>query len=165
MSDFGIQLGDDRRVILRFEQFPAAVHDRLLATLTAIEQRLEAAIIAAEPAGATGQLRAITGGRVYDHGARIAAVVGVRADGPMAAGKAGALEYGSHRALVVRAHQAKLAHFWSRAIAAITVDVAAHSRMSNIDPRRFLRDPVEAIRSEAIAEMRAALDAAVADVS
>ena len=110
-------------------------------------------------------MRALTGGRVYDHGARIAAVVGVRTDNASDARKAASLEYGSHRALVVKAHQAKLSHFWSRAVSPIMVDVAAHGRTPNIQEQRFLRNPIEAMRAEAIAEMRAALDATVKDVS
>ena len=164
MADFGIELVGVQRAILRFDRFPEAAHDRLLATLKSIEQRLEAAVLAAEP-NVTGAMRALTGGRVYDHGARIAAVVGVRTDNASDARKAASLEYGSHRALVVKAHQAKLSHFWSRAVSPIMVDVAAHGRTPNIQEQRFLRNPIEAMRAEAIAEMRAALGAAVKDVS
>ena len=162
MVDFGITLTGDTSTILRFEQFPQAVHARLLATLNSIEQRLEAAVVAAEPVK-QGQLVALTGGRVYDHGDRIAAVVGVRTKDQDSALKAMALEYGSHKALMVRAHEAKLTHLWGRAISPMMVQVAQHSRVPNIDPRRFLRDPAAAIRAEAIAEMRASLDQAVRD--
>jgi hypothetical protein len=162
--DFGIQIDGDRRAVLRFEQFPAQVHDRLLATLTSLEQRLEAAVVAAEPS-LSGQLRALTGGRVYDHGDRIAAVVGVRTQTAQDARKAAALEYGSNKTVAVRAHAAKLAHIWARAISPITVQVSASTRLSNLDPRRFLRDPIEAIRATALEEMRQAVSAAVGDAS
>jgi hypothetical protein len=164
MADFGIELVNDQRVNLRFDRFPEAVHDRLLATLKSLEARLEAAVLAAEPS-ATGRMRSLSGGRVYDHGNRIAAVVGVRTDNESDARKAAALEYGSHRALQVRAHEAKLAHFWNRAVNPIMVEVRAHSRTPNIQQQRFLRDPIQAMRADAIAEMRAALDGAVGDAS
>ena len=109
MTDFAIELTDERRAVLRFETFPAFAHDRLLAALQNIEARLEAAVIADEPQQ-KGKLRSLTGGRVYDHGNRIAAVVGVRAPDQNEARKAAALEYGSHQALKLRAHAAKLAH-------------------------------------------------------
>ena len=159
--DFGLDLqGSDAKVILRFQQFPRDVHDRLLLAMRSIEQRLEVAVVAGEPAR-TGALRQLTGGRVYDHDTRIAAVVGVRATSPNEAKKAAALEYGSSKPLTVRAHEASLAHVYSRAIAPITVQIGAHARTPNIDPFRFLRGPPQAIRSQAIADMRAAVDQAV----
>lgn len=164
--ELGLEVTGVRTTVLRFESFPAKAHDRLLATLTEIEARLEAAVLADEPSK-TGALRQLTGGRVYDHGNRIAAVVGVnvKAAGNVsdAAQKATALEYGSHGNLSVRVHFAMLNHLWSRAISPIQVMVGQHFRQADIEARRFLRDPIEAMREEALSEMRAALDAAVAD--
>ena len=164
MPDFGLELTNDRAAVLRFEQLPRFAHDKLLATLQDLEQRLEAAIIAQEPSR-TGALRAMTGGRVYDHGTRMAAVVGVRAPDANSAQKAAALEFGSHKSLEVRVHSAKLAHFWGRVVSPITVEVPAHSRLSNIDARQFLRGPLDAMRAEAVAEMRLAAMAAVDEAS
>jgi hypothetical protein len=162
MAAFGLEITGDTRAVLRFDRFPAAAHDRLLAVLEGLMQRLLAAVLADEP-DKTGALRSLTGGRVYDHGTRIAAVVGIRALTQGEARKAAALEYGSHKALTMRAHQATLTHLWGRAISPITVDIPAHGRTPNIEAQRFLRDPIEAIRADAIAEMRAALDGAVQD--
>lgn len=158
---FGLVLEGERAVTLRLEKFTADVHARLLETMRSLEQRLEAAVIAAEP-NLTGALRAITGGRVYEHDTRIAAVVGVRAQGTQEAGKASALEYGSKgTAFAVRAHHATLWHVYARAIAPMTVEVADHTRIGTIDPRRFLRSAVDGLKTTAIAEMRRALDQAV----
>lgn len=159
MAEFGVQIEGARRAVLRFEQFPAKAHDRLLATLESLKDRLVAAVRAEEPKH-TGRLEEETGGRVYDHGSRIAAVVGVRAYTKSDALKAAALEYGSHKALTVRAHQARLSHLFSRAIAPITVTVSDHSRTPDIAPHRFLRGPLEAMRADAQAEMEAAVAAA-----
>jgi hypothetical protein len=159
MVMFGVEVrsGSERAAILRFEQFPAFAHDRLLAALWRIERRLETAVRAAQPAR-TGQLRSLTGGRVYDHGSRIAAVIGVRANNADDALKAAALEYGSARALMVRAHQAKLSHLWGRAMTPMTVQRESHLRRTNLSPHRFLRGPMAAIRADAIAEMKVAVE-------
>jgi len=157
MADFGIDLkGTDSRITLRFEQFPAAFHDRLLAVMQELEIRLEADAKAREPVQ-TGRLRSQTGGRVYDHDTRIAAVVGVRAETGEDARKAAALEYGSHRSIMVRAHEARLTHLFGRAISPMMVTVPEHSRMTNLDPRRFLRDAIAGMHSEAIEAMRQAV--------
>ena len=164
MADFGMEISGDRAAVLRFDKVPAAAHDRLLAALTDIEQRLETAVLAAEP-NRSGALRAITCGKVYDHGSRIAAVVGVRAPDASTARKAATLEYGSRlAAITMRAHTARLSHIYRRAIAEITVNVPSHRRTPNVPAQRFLRGPIEAIRPGALEEMRAALAQAVADV-
>lgn len=162
MATLGIELVDERRATLRFEQFPQFAHDRLLLALRNIEQRLEAAVRAAEPSR-TGKLQAQTGGRVYDHGSRIAAVVGVRAPDANDAKKAAALEYGSKQALMIRAHSMKLTHLWGRAISPITVRTLPHPRVPNLPAQRFLRGPLEAMRASALAEMQAVVTAAVKD--
>lgn len=165
MTQFALEISGDRSAALRFEQFPAFAHDRLLGALQSIEQRLEAAVLASEPTR-SGALRGLTGGRVYDHGNRIAAVVGVRAQTADEARKAAALEYGSRKqAITVRAHEARLAHIWKRAIAEINVSVPSYERTPDIAAVRFLRSPIQAIRDEALAELRAALDQAVEDAS
>jgi hypothetical protein len=157
MSDFGLDLkGSDTRVTLRFEKFPQGVHDRLFATLTSLEQRLESMVIAAVPRD-TGTLASLVGGRVYDHEARMAAVVGVRAPDQRQAVIAATQEYGSHRSITVRAHEATLSRLFGRAVSPVTVQVGVHQRLTNIDPRRFLRGPIEAIHGQAITELRAAV--------
>ena len=162
MADtFGLEIKGDQSAVLRFDKFPDAAHDRLLEALRGIEARLEAAVIAAEPT-LTGALKNETGGAVYDHGNRIAAVVGVRARGNDAA-KAGALEWGAHRGFIVKAHQMSLGHFWSRLVDKRMVSVPDYNRIPNVAERRFLRDPIAAMGDEALAEMRAALGEAVKD--
>jgi hypothetical protein len=167
MAEFiGIEVQGERQVALRFEQFPQFAHDRILAALQDIEGRLEAAVRGAEPAR-TGRLQGETGGRVYDHGDRMAAVVGVRARSGDSneAGKAAALEYGAHRAFEVRAHAMSLTHLWGRAIAPISVQVAGHTRRPNISERRYLRGPIDAIRGAALDQIRNAVAEAVAEAS
>src|SRR5271166_4513086 len=163
MADFiGLEVAGDRRAELRFDRFPGFARDRLRAALEDIEARLAAAVLADEPVK-SGRLQGETGGRVYEHGDRLAAVVGVRAKGGDDAGKAAALEYGAKRAFEVRAHIATLAHLWGRAIAPITIEVGAHRRTPNIAQHRYLRGPIEALRGEFIAQLRQAVDQAAAE--
>lgn len=162
--DLGLELTGDRAATLRFDRFPDAVHDRLLSALERIEKRLEAAVLADAPQR-SGRLRNLIGGRVYDHGNRIAAVVGVNDKTESGSRKAAALEYGStKKALDVRSHQARLDHFWANIVTPRMVLVRLHARIPNIAPQRYLRGPIGRIRPGAIAELRAALDGAVKDV-
>lgn len=155
-------LEGDKGVALRFREFPTFAHDRLLSALEGIEKRLEAAVISAEPEK-SGLLKSLTGGRVYDHGTRIAAVVGVRAMTKDEALKASALEYGSNKSITLRAHSASLSHLWSRAINTIQVQVSAHSRITNVQAHNFLRGPIDTIRGEALAELEAAIELSTQD--
>lgn len=161
---FAVGISGDTQAALWFDQFPTFAHDRLLAALQDIEQRLEAAVIAAEP-NKTGALRALTGGRVYDHGSRIAAVVGVRASSQSEALKAAALEYGSRgQAIKIRAHKMKLDHIYARAISAISVNVPDYTRTPKIGAHNFLRGPIDAMRSASIAQLEAAVEQATQDM-
>lgn len=163
-NEFGLAISGDRETILRFDRFPQAAHDRLLQALRSIEERLLGMVLAAEPSkGST--LRGQTGGSVYDHGDRIAAVVGpnVPKGDSVAAGKAAALEWGARKAFEVRAHQMGLDHVFNRLMQKRPVSVPAYTRTPNIPEFRYLRGPAEALRDEALAQMRAALDAAAND--
>jgi hypothetical protein len=170
MNDFlSMEVSGVRRAGLRFEKFPAAAHDRLLATLWSLEKRLEAAVLAAEPEK-SGDLKTLTGGRVYDHGDRIAAVVGVNvkasSNPSFNARKAATLEYGNRGiAIAVKAHTAKLDHLWSRAFSRISDHALFYMRTPTITGRRFLRGPIEALHATALTEMKAALAAAAADAA
>lgn len=166
MTAFSIQITGDRETRIRLEQFPDGVYDRLVIAMEGIEQRLEVAVLAAEPKR-TGALRAITAGRVYhDNPNRVAAVVGIRADNAEDAKKAAALEYGSRGTSIdVAAHQASLAHIWSRAVSPLTVNVGPHSRVPNITAQRFLRGPMDMTRAQAFADLQGAVDGAVEDAN
>jgi hypothetical protein len=165
MAEFiGVAVIGDRRTELQFERFPKIAHDRLKAALERIAHRLSAAVRAEEPTS-TGKLQSETGGRVYDHGDRIIASVGVRTRDVDDHGKAGALEYGAKRPFQVRAHAATLDHLWGRAIAPITIEVGAHMRTPNIQPHRYLRGPVARLRDEHLMLLRQAVEQATAEAN
>lgn len=151
MIDLGLK--GEREVAARFEEMPRALLDRLLERIGDLTGRLYDAIEADEPEGKSGRLRSETGSRVTDRGTRITGSVAVTAE----FAKAGALEYGAHRSTTVSAHQARLTHVFGR-VASLEVQVGAHTRRLNIAERRFLRDPVAAMRGEIEAEIQAAVD-------
>lgn len=164
MTDFfAVDIAGDTRAVLRFDKFPAVLHDRLFATLTSLERRLEAAVLAAEPER-SGELKSLTGGRVYDHGDRIAAVVGVRTQSQSKARKAAALEYGSRGVAVTQsAHKMRLDHVWLRARMGAPVDVGTYSRTPTLRAMNFLRGPIKSLQQSALSEMRAAIAFAAAE--
>lgn len=148
------------KVARRFVEFPDFAREHLVEALKLVEARLEAAILADEP-DRTGALRSLTRGAVFDDKDRIAAKVAVVTDDPNLIRKAAALEYGSRGiAVSLQAHKARLGHFWSRHVTERMVEVEAHSRVPTIAAQRFLRDPVAAVREEALVEMQAAVTAA-----
>ncbi len=144
----------DREVALKFEEFPRQVHDRLLERIRDLTAELETNVRAAEPER-TGRLRSETSSRIFDQPTRIHGQVSIAAE----FGKAGALEYGSHRKIEVRAHQARLDHVFSR-LADLEVEVGAHARLTDVAEHRFLRGPLESMTPEILASLEEALSAA-----
>ncbi len=163
---FGIEMENKSltKINLRFDKFPTVAHDRLVEAMWRIEKRLEAAVLADEPT-MSGKLKSLTGGRVYDHGTRIAAVVGVRDKTQQGARKAAALNYGSRgRPVDVRAHEAWLDHYFAQAMSLPHfVLVRAHKRVPNIEGFKFLQKAIASERRTAIEELRLALEQAVTE--
>ncbi len=94
----------------------------------------------------TGDLAASEQSRIVETPKSVTGIVAVTRD----FGKAGALEYGSHRTIDM-----KLSHVFGHLIP--TMDV---SRTLNIEAHDFLQGPEAAIADSALAGMRAALDKA-----
>jgi hypothetical protein len=159
----GIEIVTDRRVALKFDTFPVQAHDALLDVITSSTERLRALVEGAAPKR-TGKLEAEITSRVIDATNHITGSVGFPAGlTPTEYGKAAALEYGAHGTAHLRAHSAKLGHLWGKLIAPIQVLVAAHDRRLNIAKRDFLRGPLHAIEDGVLADMKGALDQAVAE--
>lgn len=156
MTDsIGIAISGDRQVALRFDEFPQQAHEALRAHITTLVADLRARVVAAEPKR-TGRLERETVAVVNDGANRITGLVRISAE----FGKAGALEYGAHGTAKLKAHYARLDHVYSRLVAPMSVMIAAHSRQVDIAEHRFLRSGLDAVRDEAVNEMRAALDEA-----
>lgn len=156
--DFGIEIDGDRLVALRFEQFPERARAAIANRLGSITQRLLARVQGTEPSR-TGRLRSETQSSVAARGDRISGRVFVDASrgGEGEHGKAGALEYGAHGTAHVGAHAMQLSHIYNEMMEPREVLVAAYDRRVNIAERRFLRGPLDEMRSEIIEELRQAL--------
>jgi hypothetical protein len=154
-------IAGDRNVSLRFDKFPTELHNRFLAAIRAITARLADAVRADAPHGKTGKLERSIVERVYDDGAdRIKGRVTVDAD----FAKAAALEYGAHKRTQVAKHDMKLDHVFARRLAApTTVVVGAYSRTPNIAATRFIRGPLAAAEAGIAEELRAIVDALIAE--
>jgi hypothetical protein len=158
---FDLAISGEREIGLRFEKFPDQAHDRLKEAMESLKGRLESGVKGDAPVR-EGKLQSEIGGQVYDDGDHLAAQVGVHAQGASDYGKDAALEYGAHGRAQVRAHEARLTHVFGRP-AELEVTVSAHERQVDIEERRYLRGPFDAIREEALAEMRQALSEAIDD--
>jgi hypothetical protein len=161
--DFGIEIDGDRAVALRFAQFPERARAALQHRLEAISQQLLARVQGAEPAR-TGRLKGETVPFASSSGDRVRGGVHVAAPDSGEHGKGAALEYGAHGSAQVTAHARALDHVFGRRLTSpLAVMVAAYSRHVNIAERRYLRGPLDAMRGEIVAELRAALDEAAAE--
>jgi hypothetical protein len=162
--DFGIEIDSDRLVALRFEQFPERARAAIANRLGSITQRLLARVQGNEPSR-TGRLRGETQSSVTTGNDRISGRVRVDTSrgGEAEHGKAAALEYGAHGTAHVSAHAMQLSHFYDQLIAPREVLVAAYDRRVDIAERRFLRGPLDDMRSEIIEELRQALAEAAAE--
>lgn len=161
MADMiGVAVTGDRKVALRFETFPHVAHERLLARIHQQTDRLESAVKAKTPKGATGQLQEAVYGKVFDDGDRITGFVSLSDD----FAKAGALEWGARRNIRVSEHSARLDHNWSEKLEnPTTVFVASYRRTLNIKPVRFLRDPLAMLAPEFTTELQQTVNEAAAE--
>jgi hypothetical protein len=152
-----------RQVGLRFDAFPDALYDDLKGEIDALSVELLARVQASTPVK-TGALRASERMRLFADKNRITGYVDIAAGkGSQAFAKAGALEYGAHRATKVSAHSMKLDHAWGYKLAApMDVLVAAYTRTPDIEEFAFERGPLAEMQPEVIARLEAVVAKATA---
>jgi len=155
-----------RQVGLRFDEFPDELYVELKAEIDALSNELFSRVQAATP-DATGLLRSQERLRLFADPNRITGYVDVEGGkGSQDFAKAGALEYGAHRATKVSAHGMRLDHYWARKLAAPeTVLVQAYARTPDIQEHAFERGPLEAMQPEIIARLNAVVERAVAEAN
>lgn len=157
MSDFGLTIDSNTsRLVLHFDQMPAALQRKLKIVITQLTRELLARVKAAEPVR-TGRLRSATHSYVDERKNFVRGRVRIRPTGKAQAVAAafGALEYGApgkrrHGKVPVRAY--------SRSGVAIR---SHERRRPRIAARRFLRGPATAMRTRVKAELAAAIGQAV----
>ena len=128
--------------------------------IEALTADLLSRVVGGEPVK-TGKLRSETGSSVVERGELIRGTVRVAAQDAAEAKKAAALEYGATKPAQVAAHTAQLGHVFARAVAPFEVVVAAYTRRPNLAARRFLRGPLDAMRSEIVDGLKQALEEAL----
>lgn len=152
MDSFKVEITGDRDVGVRLDAFPGGLYDELVAAIHQLGTELYPRIVAATP-DRTGKLRSEERLRFFADKNRISARVDIAAGGTEAA-KAGALEYGAHRATHVRAHRMRLDHAWAEKLAeTINVLVSAYTRTPDIAERRFERGPLAEMQPEILARL------------
>ena len=157
-DDVGVIVTNDRKVALKFEQFPDQLRGALVARITAFTNTLAST----EESRAPGELKDLIEKNVWDDPSRIVGRVGF--SGQWA--KAGALEYGgANKPFKVRAHKMRLDHAWGRPMAAMEeVDVGPHRRIltqQSMPARRFARGTLEQSRATISDGLKAVVSEAV----
>ena len=157
-----------REVGLRFEQFPAELHDQIKAEIDALSKQLFAMVNAATPSK-TGRLRSQEWLKLFDDGDSIKGAVYIAGQGSgknSDFAKAGALEYGAHMPFEVAAHAMKLDHAWANQLAnPLTVQVKSHPRKPNVPEFAFERGPLAAMQPEIIERLNAVVAKAAAQAN
>ena len=160
MAEFlHIEVDNDLRAGLKFEEFPDALREELVAEIDALAHEAftrERAAIPVRTGKLQGQLRQVT----HNDPKRIKGAIYIDGQGSGSGSdfaKAGALEYGSTgRKFDVGARRMKLDHFWEHRLRApMEVLVKAYSRHSTIMEHRFARGTLEAMAPEILQRLEA----------
>lgn len=160
--EIGIQLAGERRVEAAFETFPERARQLLVRVVADKTAELEALVRGAVPKR-KGRLAAEIQSKTYDNERQVTGVVFVAGEVRGDFGKAGALEYGSHKMVKLRGHMMKLDHLFGRAMAGRQVSVKEHRRHTNIRPHDFLRGPLGSLRGPFVDAVMAAVEEAAAE--
>lgn len=149
MDSVKVEVTGARQVGVRFEEFPDHLYEALRAEIHAIGDELLELVKAATPQK-TGKLRSEERLRVFADKNRIKAQVDV--SGEFA--KAGALEYGAHRATKVGSHSMRLDHAWNEKFdAPESVLVGAYTRTPNIEEHAFERGPLHEMQAAVLTRL------------
>lgn len=166
MDTIRIDISGDRQVGVRFDEFPDELYDSLRQEIDSLSGQLYSLVQANTPVN-EGTLRSQERLRLFTDKTRITGYVDI--DGGKGSNdyaKAGALEYGAHRATKVSAHAMGLDHYWAhKLLEPETVMVEAYQRTPNIAERAFERNSLAAMEPEVLARLNAVVAKAVADVN
>lgn len=159
MDDIAVIVTGARELALKLDALPTRLHDDLYARIGALTDELEGRVLGVVPKR-TGRLESEITKFVIDKPDYISGRVRVSAE----FAKAAALEYGAHGTANIAAHQMLLTQVFGHALVApISVLVDAYQRQMNIEARRFLRGPEEAMRGEVEEALRETVDRVVAE--
>ncbi|MDE3038770.1 MAG: hypothetical protein KGJ21_10025 [Pseudomonadota bacterium] len=156
--DFDAVITGDRRVVARFNEWPAELHDSLLARIRTLTSALQGRVMALAPER-TGKLKSEIASKVYDDPQKIKGLVTL--EGGLSRSeyiKAAALEYGAHGGVDVRRYSRTIAEAFGRDISPALINVSAYHRITNIEERFYLRGGLADVEAEAAAELQQVID-------
>jgi len=156
--DFDAVITGDTRVVARFNEWPAELHDALLAKIRALTDALEGRVQALAPER-SGKLKDEIVSRVFDDPQKIKGLVTL--EGGLTKTeyvKAAALEYGAHRGAKSRAYQRTISEAFGRDISPKRINVSAYSRIANIDARIYLRGGLADVEGDAVEQLQQVID-------
>lgn len=152
--EIDVVISGERDVAARFEALPARLHQHLVQRIGGLTARLAADARSRAPSR-TGKLRSEIAEHVEETADLVRGRVTVDTGGDRnERAKAGALEYGAHRSVAVRAF-ARSGH--TPLGAAAEQAVAAYTRRTNIVEERYMRSALDDLRGEAKAALEEAL--------
>lgn len=156
--DIDAVITGDRRVVARFDEWPKDFHDALLARIRDLTSELQSRVRALAPSR-TDKLKDEIISRVFDDPQKIKGLVTLE-DGLSGSeyAKAGALEYGAHRATRVRKHRRTITEAFGRTISPTSADIQAYSRIANIDAQIFLRGGLGDVEGDAVTQLQEVID-------
>jgi len=162
--DFDAVITGDRRIIARFGEWPAELHDALHARISALTDALKARVQALAPSR-TDKLKDEIISTVFDDPKKIKGLVTLEEGlSNSEYAKAGALEYGApgrggrHE---VSSYSRTIAEAFGRDISPTRINVSAYKRIANIDARFYLRGGLGDVETEATAELQQVIDQSV----
>jgi hypothetical protein len=159
--EVGVKIIGDRRIALRFEEFPEQARAALVEVVTDLQRDLQDSVRAAMPKDHTGKLSASLAGGVENSPTRVRGWVNVAGKNRALILQAMALEYGSHANIAVSAKAGRrLSTVYGHYISPIEVLVGAYNRTANIEAVRFLRGPLADMAEAALERMSQAVQGA-----
>ena len=158
---FGVRVIGERRIALRFEQFPEIARAKFVEIITTFQQNMQALVESKIPKRSGRLAASITGG-VESTKDKVRGWVNVGGKDKALILQAAALEYGADSSVKVKAKAGRgLKTVYGRYVNPMQVNVSAYSRQANIVAQRFLRDSLAAQNPAVLDAMEAALEAAV----
>ena len=158
--DLNVIITDDRKIELRFDEWPRQLRADIIDKIRTLTARLHARVLSLEPKK-TGRLQSTTVKRIYEDPEKIKGAVTVNAD----FAKAGALEFGAPGGRSrpdVRGHQRLQTHVFGQEISPERVFVSPYHRVARIEARLFMRAGLEGMSGETEGALRGLLDQATA---
>lgn len=156
-----------RQVEVTVDAFPDGLYGDLERKIRSLTAQAFGRIQARMPS-LTGKLRSELRQRVFTDKNQITGYIDIDAPkGSQELAKAGAEEYGAHKARgLIKAHRMKLDHVWDQRLASpITVMVSAHARPPNIAEVAFERGALAEMQPVIIAELNEAVEKRVAETN